>query len=490
MEKEAGESSIKRNALLNIIRTSLSIIFPLITFPYATRILQPEGIGKAQFSSSIISYFVMIAGLGIGIYGIRETAKWRDNAEDLTQITKELFFLNLLPTIFAYILLCVTLFFIPKFNAYKKLLLIYSATILFSTIGLEWLYSGLEQYAYITVRQFAFQFLSLILLFVFVKGEGDVSKYALISVFANVGSNICNFVHSRKYINWKQPVKPEILKHLKPVFILFGMRVAASLYVTLDTTLLGFLTEDTQVGYYEVANKMTRIVVSLITSVTAVMLPRLSFFVAKNDFTAFTTLSEKSFEMILLFSMPMSAGLFVLSENIVLLVSGTQFEFAIPVMRVLSILVLIIPISNFFGNQIFLPLGKEKISLYAMLIGAVVNIVLSVFFIYQFGAFGAALASVIAETSIAIFYLIIAAMHSIFTVLVKPLLHYIIATGIMTGAVFFLNHLPVSLGAKTICSVLGGMVIYGIFLFAIHDNAFIELSLRLKNKLHILGDKK
>ena len=156
-------SSIKRNAFLNILRTLLSIIFPLITFPYATRVLQPEGIGKVQFSAGIISYFVMFAGLGIGTYGIRETAKKRDNRQELIKVTKELFVLNLIPTTIAYLLFGLALFVIPKFSSYRNLLIIYSSIILFTTIGIEWLYSGLEQYAYITIRQFIFQLFSLIL---------------------------------------------------------------------------------------------------------------------------------------------------------------------------------------------------------------------------------------------------------------------------------------------------------------------------------------
>ncbi|AEE17067.1 flippase [Treponema brennaborense] len=478
-------NSIKRNAFLNMVRTLLSIIFPLITFPYATRILQPEGIGKVQFSASIISYFVMIAGLGIGTYGIRETAKKRDNEEKLAKVTKELFLLNLIPTVIAYILLGIAFVFIPKFNSYRELLIIYSATILFTTLGVEWLYSGLEQYAYITIRQFVFQLISLILLFVLVKQPSDTAKYALISVFANIGANICNLCHSRKYVLWRFPVKLEILQHLKSVFILFGMRIAASLYVSIDTTLLGFFTDDRQVGYYESANKMTRIVVSLITSVTAVMLPRLSFYIEKQDFKSFKDLSGRSFAVTMMFAFPMSAGLFVLSENIILLISGNLFLPAVPVMKVLSLLILAISLSSFFGNQIFLPLGKEKISLYAMLVGAAVNIVLSVMFIKKLGVLGVAVASVIAETSITIFYLIVAIKKSIFIVAIKPLVHYVFASLIMTVVVFFINTIKFHLIIRTFCAVLSGMCIYGMLLFFMRDKTFMELSRQLKNKIYI-----
>lgn len=475
--------SLKRNVILNVFRTLLSIIFPLITFPYAARVLQPEGIGSVQFASGVISYFVMFAGLGIGVYGIREAAKKRDNRKDLTKISKELFLLNIIPTVIAYFLFAIALLFVPKLSAYRDLLMAYSATILFSVLGMEWLYSALEQYAYITLRQLIFQVISLVALFVFVKNRDDAIKYALISVFANVGSNICNLIHSRKYIDWNQSVSLEIRRHLKPVLILFGMRVAASLYVTLDTTLLGFLADDCQVGYYEAANKMTRIVVMLITSVIGVMLPRLSYFAEKKNMSAFIGLSEKSIRIMLMFALPMMVGLYVLSGNITLVISGVQFEPAIPIMRLLSFLVVIIPLSGFIGNQLFLPLGKEQFSLYAMLTGAATNLILSVPFIRFFGAWGAALASVIAETGIVIFYVVSAYKMHLFAFSLKPVLLYTVASVCMAIPVFLFNSIALPLFTKTICAVLLGMLVYTFLLFLVHDKMALDLYGQIKQKL-------
>ena len=482
--KMTGHPSIKRNALLNIGRTLLSIVFPLITFPYATRILLPDGIGKTQFALGIVSYFVMIAGLGIGTYGIRETAKQRDDVESLSKVTKELFLLNLIPTFTSYILFGIALLAVPKFSAYRSLLIVYSATILFTTLGIEWLYIGIEQYSYITLRQFFFQICSLIALFVFVRQQEDVLKYAAISVFANVGANICNFVHSRKYIKWRLPVKLEITRHLKPVFILFGTRVAASLYVTLDTTLLGFLTDDTQVGYYEAANKMTRVVVSLITSVTAVMLPRLSYYVEKKDILSFGMLLEQSFNILILFALPLSAGLFLLSKNIILIISGANFLPAFSTMRILSPLVLMISLSSFLGNQIFLPLGKERISLYAMLTGAVINMILSIIFIKRYGAFGAAFASFIAETSIVLFYFIVAVRQKLFSCKHTALVHYAVGTFAMSVSVFLVNQSGMSLVPKTVIAVITGMFFYASAMFVMKDETFFYIYNCIKAKIN------
>lgn len=475
--------SIRKNAVLNIIRTLLSIIFPLVTFPYVTRVLGPVGLGKTQFASNFISYFVMFAGLGIGTYGIREIAKKRDNKQELSKVAKEIFILNLIPTIISYFLLGITLFVVPKLNPYRNLLFVYSATILFSTIGIEWFYNGLEQYVYMTVRQLFFQILSFLSIFIFVRSNEDYLNYAILSVIANVGANVCNFIHSRKYVDWRVKGKLEISTHLKPVFILFGTRVAASLYVSLDTTLLGFITDDSQIGYYESANKISRVVVSLITSVTAVLLPRLSYYLKNNEKERFNELLRKSFYGMLMFALPIAAGLFLLSGEVTVLISGKSFIPAIPTMRVLSALILVIPLSGFMGNQLFIPMGKEKITLYAMLVGAFVNVSLSVWFIFLWGAFGAAFASLLAEFSIVVVYFVFAYKWKLFLFEYKELFQFFISVVLMATFIIviqkfnFMNALVITL------SVIFGAFIYGLQLFLFKNKTFMEFYKELKNRI-------
>ena len=178
----AQTKSLKKNATLNVIKTICSIIFPLITFPYASRILLPEGTGKVNFANSIISYFSIIASLGIGTYAIRGAAKVRDNKFELSKFTKEILAINLLSTAVAYLCFFIALRFSVKLHDYTKLLVICSSSILLSTIGINWLYSALEEYSYITLRSLSFQVLSIILLFTLVKTKEDYTKYAAYSL--------------------------------------------------------------------------------------------------------------------------------------------------------------------------------------------------------------------------------------------------------------------------------------------------------------------
>ena len=388
--------SLKKNVALNVTKTLFSLIFPLITFPYASRILLPEGVGKVYFARAIIEYFVLIATLGISVYGIREAAKVRDDKVQLSKIAKELFIINIVSTVFAYILLAIAILYVPKLSSYRAILCVISATILFTALGLDWLYTAVEDFEYITKRYILFNALSLVLLFLFVKEQKDYLWYASISVFANVGSNILNFIHSRKYIDFSIVHNLEFKKHLKPVCVLFAMAIAIKVYTVLDTTMLGFLCNDWQVGIYTAAVKIDKIILSLVVAACAVLLPRLSYY-SENDVEKFNKLANKGLDVLLLVSIPCCIGLFILSSHVIILLSGEHYIESVPVMRIMNPIILIIGMSNFIGMQLFMPLRKERYTLYSVVCGAFFNFILNVILIPKYQAFGAAISTLCAE---------------------------------------------------------------------------------------------
>ena len=271
-----AQKSLKKNAILNICKTTAGLLFPLVTFPYVSRVLGPENVGKVNYASSIVQYFAIFAALGTATYGMREAAKVRDDAQKLNQLVKEVFVINLLSTLASYALFFMAVFLVPNFAGYRILLLVSCTSILFTTLGMDWVYNALEEYAYITVRSLCFLFVSLVLLFVFVRNRNDYIQYAAVTVISSVGSNVLNFIHLRKKISFRGGSRMELKKHLKPVFILFATAVAISLYTILDTTMLGFISGDEETGYYSAAIKLNRIVISVITAVGFVLRPRLS----------------------------------------------------------------------------------------------------------------------------------------------------------------------------------------------------------------------
>lgn len=466
------KKNLKVNAVLNSVRAIFGLMFPLVSFPYSSRILGPVGLGKVNFSQSIISYFAMVAALGISSYGVREAAKVRDDKIALSKFVKELFLINLMSTFVAYILLVVAFFIVPKFSEYRNLIVLCSVSILFTTIGIEWLYMALEDYLYITVRSLIFQVISLVMLFVFVKSENDILLYAGIGVIGSVGSNICNFVHARSFVTFSTKEKLEFRKHLKPIFVLFSMSVAVSIYTALDTTMLGFLSGDEQVGYYSAATKINRMVLSVVTSAIAVLLPRLSYYISQGDEEKFSLLISKSINAIVLLSFPCTVGLSMVANQIILLFSGSQYEPATIVMRVMNPVIIAISFSNLIGIQIFMPLGKEKFTLLSVVIGAISNFTLNFFLIPRYGALGAAIATLVSESIVTIVQIILANRYLPWKSTFVNFFQCTIATIIMAVSVKIVSEIKCANIINLIVLILTGVVSYGLVLI-IFKNTFL-----------------
>ena len=302
---EIMSKSLKRNFIMNAILTMSQFIFPLITFPYVSRILLPEGTGKVSFATSIISYFAIFAQLGIPTYGIRACAKVRDNKEELSRTVQELFIINLIMSGIAYVALLGAIAVIPRLHQEKELILIVSLTILFNAIGMEWLYKALEQYTYITIRSIIFKFIALLAMFALIHQQSDYVIYGGISIFASSASNIFNFLHAHKYISLKPLGQYNFQRHLKAVVIFFAMSCATTIYTHLDTVMLGFMTSDVEVGYYNAAVKIKTILVSIVTSLGVVLLPRASYYVEHKMMKEFYHITQKAIKFVLLVATPM-----------------------------------------------------------------------------------------------------------------------------------------------------------------------------------------
>lgn len=467
--------SLKKNVALNMVKTIMGLIFPLITFPYASRILQPSGLGKVNFAHSIISYFSMIAALGINTYAVREAAKLREDKVALTKFVKEILTINMTSTVIAYLLLSFTILFVPYFSEYRVLLVVCSGTILFTTLGMDWLYTALEEFSYITIRSILFQFLSLILLFAFVHTQEDYLKYASISVVSSVGANICNFIHARKYISITEKIKKTLCHHLKPIFTLFAMSVAVSIYTALDTTMLGFIAGDEQVGFYTAATKINKIVLAVITAASAVLLPRLSYYISQHENEQFFNLSAKALNLIILLSLPCAVGLSLVARPVVLLLSGVSYESAIPVMQIMNPIIVAISLSGFIGIQIFIPLGKEKLTLVSVILGAVINFTLNLILIPKHGALGAGVATICAESSVTLFQLILARKYFEWKRIVPHVIQCIFACIIMILCILFLEKIQMNMILQLVLTVIIGAFVYGTVLIVFHNKFILSI---------------
>ena len=472
------QKSLKFNAFLNVLRTLMSIIFPIITFPYASRILLPEGIGKVNYVNSIVSYFTMLAGLGIGTYAMRETAKLRDNQTELNKFYSEILCLNLISTLISYILFFIIIFIIPYFKDYRTMLIISSITIFFTTIGIGWFYAGIEEYTYITIRTIIFQIISIVLLYSLVKTKDDLLIYLIIGIISSVGSNL---FYSRKFIKVSL-AKPNFAKHLKPSLLLFSITVIASIYSMLDTTMLGSLSTNEQVGFYTAATKINKMVLTLVTSISAVIFPRLSYYANNELQEDFKKLVNKSFSFLLCISIPATVGLNLLCEPIMLLFSGKEFIPAIPVMKLMNPIIIIIALSNLIGTQIFIPLKKEKTTIRAVSIGASINFILNFILIKHLQAYGAAIASLTAECIVLLHQIICARQYFSFKDELKNFIQYIVATIIMCIPVLLFRYYIKNLYIQLMICIFSGAFFYYITLLLFKNSLVQSVTNQIINK--------
>ena len=391
------EKSIRRNFVMNTLLAVSGIVFPMISFRYASRILLPEGIGKVSFATSVIAYFSMFAQLGIPTYGIRACAKVRDDRKALSKTVHELLGINLVMALISYAFLAIAVLCIPRLREERFLFGIISVTIFLNSIGMEWLYKGLEEYTYITVRSMAFKLIALIALFFLIRQQSDYVIYGCITIFASSASNLLNFVHAGRYIDIRRSADCQWKRHLKPVLIFFGIACAATIYTNLDSVMLGFMTTDTDVGYYNAAIKIKTVLVSMITALGTVLLPRSAYYVEKGNLEEFHRISRKALSFILLCAPPVTVYFIFYAKESIQLLSGDVFLPSVLPMQLLVPTVLLIGLTNLLGIQILVPLGKEKVVLKSEIAGAVIDLILNLLLIPGFRATGAAIGTLTAE---------------------------------------------------------------------------------------------
>lgn len=425
------QKSLKLNFIMNAILTMSSFIFPLITFPYVSRILLPAGTGKVSFATSLISYFSMFAQLGIPTYGIRACAKVRDDREELTRTAHELLAINLLMDVISYAVLGLALLLVPRLQDERTLYIIVSFTIILTSIGMEWLYKALEQYTYITIRSIIFKFVALIAMFLLIHEQSDYVIYGGISIFAASAANIFNFINVHKYIDMKPVGNYNFKRHLKAVGIFFAMSCATTIYTHLDTVMLGFMTSDEEVGYYNAAVKIKSVLVSVVTSLGTVLLPRASYYVEHGQLDEFRRITQKALNFVFVVASPLMLYFVLYAKQGIYLLSGSAYVGSILPMKIIMPTLLLIGITNILGIQILVPLGRERTVLYSEMAGAVVDLILNVLLIPVLASSGAALGTLAAELVVLVVQYV--ALRKEVTGAFRSIAYWKIGLGVLVG---------------------------------------------------------
>lgn len=461
--------SLAKNSVYNVAYKLLNVLFPLITATYIARVLLAGGVGKVSYAQNIVSYFAVIAALGIPNYGIREIAKVRENRKMTSELFSELFVINFISTVFCTIAYYCMIFSVNIFRENLQLYMVVGFSMIFSLINVDWFYQGVEEYAYIAKRSFAVKMISLICIFLFVRTGADITAYAIIYCLGIGGNNLLNIINLRKHKVGLTFTNLSVKKHLKPIFILLASVIAIELYTMVDTTMIGIMCDDSNVGYYTNAMKLVKLLIGVITAIGGVLLPRLSYYYVRGLYEECSRIVSKVFSIMLYLFLPCAIGLLLVSGQIMPLLFGGSFEPAVVTLRIASLLICTLGFSNLFGTQVLLTYGAEKKLLACTIAGAATNIALNAVLIPNFAQNGAAAASVASEMMVTVLALVFS---------MKYIQLYIDKKFLLSLAVSALG-LTISVGliqATNLCDILKLILSIGV-----GSIMFFSLSLLTKN---------
>ena len=389
--------NIGKNAIYSILKSFCQVIFPLITFPYISRTLLVENVGKINYSNSILSYISLIAALGITTYAVRECARVRDDKQLLENTASQIFSINLITTIAAYSVLIVVLIISKSLTQYRRLIGIMSASIMFGTLGADWLNTAMEDFQYITIRTFLCQFLSLIAMFLFVKEPDDYYKYALITAAASSGANISNMFYRKRFCRLRFTLQIDWKKHFPPILLLFVMILSQTIFCNSDTTILGFFKGDRAVGLYSTSVKVYNLVNTMIASIAWVIMPQMSHAYEVKNRDEINRLFSYATGFIVVLGLPSIVGITMLCPDIILLIAGSEYLPAYISLHILTVALSFSLIGGLIGNIVLIPSQQEKICLKSCIYAAVINAVLNMLLIPRFGLNAAAATTAFAQ---------------------------------------------------------------------------------------------
>lgn len=467
-----SKRDIKTNYIYNLFYQVLSIVAPLITTPYLSRVLGPDGIGKISYAESIVAYFVLFAAIGIQRYGQREVSYVQDDIEKKTLVfwnTKALSLITSLVVLAVYIP-----FALSRDN--RSMYLVLSLNIINVIADVSWFFQGLEEFKKIITRNAFIRLINIGFIFLFVKQREDILIYVIWMTSATL---LCSV---SLWPDLKSQIKIVSIKRIKPfhnfyvVLSLFIPTIAIEIYTVLDKTMIGVITNNAfQNGYYEQAMKMSKMVLAIITALGTVMLPRIGSLFQEGNIEAIKTSIYRSYRFVWMISIPMCFGLMITSNNFVPWYFGKDYDEVIPLLHILSFLIIIIGISNVTGVQYLIPVKKHNSFTLTVVVGALVNFCMNVAFIRSFQAIGAAIASVIAETTVTVIQLIIVRRELRPLEIIKLSRNYYGAVVPMIVVLLLENHLLDSSFLHTTIMIFSGAVVYCGILLLLRDELVVDI---------------
>lgn len=382
-------TSIKRNFGYNIFLTLASYLVSFVLFPYVSRVLGVDNVGRIGFVNNVVSYFSLFAILGIKTLGVREIAACQTR-EQRSEVFSSLTGFLLISTVFLTTIFLCCIWLVPRFHADKECFIIGASILFFTSFLIEWFYQGLENFKFITIRSIVVRIIYAISVFIFVQGKDDYLLYYALTAGSIIVNAIINFIYSKKFADFSIR-NIHFRKYLNPIFSLGLYGIMISMYTTFNTIFLGFKCSETQVGFYYTATKLYMIIIGVFSAFTGVMMPRMSSLIARNGNREFHNKIKNSFDVVLSSSIPIALFFMVLAPQTIMVISGSGYEGSITPMRIIMPTLVLSSMAQIWVIQALIPLKKDKIVLWSSVLGAISGVVLNIILVEKYGAIGTAI---------------------------------------------------------------------------------------------------
>ncbi|MDE6377281.1 MAG: flippase [Duncaniella sp.] len=461
-------------------------MFPIITFPYAARVLLPEGIGTFNFLNSIIGYIILLTSLGVPMYAVREVSRHRSDKVHRDKITIEIILLCALLCLMGYVAVWLLAEYVPEIHSNARLFYVLSLAIVFNSIGVDWFYQAIEDFKFITIRAIIIRTLSAISLYIFVHSADDLLIYGFINLGTTVGNNLINFIHLRHHVSFRSFRLSElrVLRHLPPALHVFILNLIISLYIQLNTIMLGFMSGEESVGYFTAGTKISHMALTFITSIGLVIFPRCANLLHEGKLEEFSNIINKVLSLYLGLSIPVTVGLIILATPLTMVFCGEEYTASIQVLIINAPVIIFICLTGIMGIQVLFPMDKTNLVILSVTGAAVANIAFNYLLIPSLGATGAAWATLIAEGMVFVMQLILGYKYYPFKLSRLFQWRYVVGAIVMGGGVYAAT-LPFSNNiVRLSVGISAGVIVYYLFLYLTHDPMLEFVIATVKNKFN------
>lgn len=449
---------------------------------YVARILPPVVVGEVAYAQNIVSYFSILAFLGIPTYGMREIAKARNNHKELCKLFSELFILNFFSTVFFSILYYVLIFTVPDFQRQLLLHIVVGITVILNMLNISWLFDGLEEFRYVSIRNGFFKFLMFFLLLLVVRTPDDMIPYAFITVLGVAGNNLVNVIYSKKFIKY-QFHGLCFSRHMRSIFMLVMVNLAIEIYSLVGTTLLGFLSTKESVAFFSYADKTNKILLQITNTVTMVLVPRIAFYYGQGKLDEFNQLLTKALKVLVLMAVPMIILIEFTADFLFPHVFGTLYIHSAYVEQILCFVLLIAPTGYLLGSRVLLVSRREEIMVFCVTAGAIVSVISNYFLIQLYGEIGAAMATVFSELVVAVLYINFGRKEFSLLSLKKNFINIGLSTVVMSIFLLVMRYFCAINWVTLFIQITGAVLLYAMSLRLLKDSVFCDYSNRVFNRV-------